>query len=57
MSISSDVVDRLRSFKAVTTIKKAAMDLIVKMASEDDVRELQAAFQRIDTDGTGIISA
>ena len=40
MSISTDVVDRLRSFKAVTTIKKAAMDLIVKMASEDDVREL-----------------
>ena len=51
------MIDRLRSFKGVTTIKKAAMDLIVKMATEDDVRELQAAFQRIDTDGTGLISA
>ena len=57
ISISSDVVDRLRNFKAVTTIKKAALDLVVKMASDDDVKELRSAFQRIDTDGTGFISS
>lgn len=33
------------------------MNLIVKTASEDDVRELKAAFQAIDTDGTGMIQA
>ena len=57
VSISNDVIDRLRSFKAVTTIKKAALNLIVKTASEDDVKELRAAFQMIDSDGTGLISS
>ena len=47
----------MKSFKAVTTIKKAALDLVVKMASDDDVKELRSAFQRIDTDGTGFISS
>ena len=27
------------------------------MASDDDVKELRSAFQRIDTDGTGFISS
>ena len=33
------------------------MNLIVKSANEDDVRELKSAFQAIDTDGTGMIKA
>ena len=33
------------------------MNMIVKTANEDDVRELKAAFQAIDTDGTGMIKA
>ena len=50
-------MERLRNFKGVSTFKKAAMNLIVKTASEDDVRELKSAFQQIDTDGTGMIKA
>ena len=57
VKISNDVLQRLRSFKGVTTFKKAAMNLLVKTASEQEVQELRAAFQAIDTDGTGMIKA
>jgi len=57
IKISSDVLDRLRSFKGVSTFKKAAMNLLVKTANEKEVQELRAAFQAIDTDGTGFIRA
>ena len=33
------------------------MNLIVKTANDDDVRELKIQFQAIDTDGTGMIKA
>jgi len=55
--ISTDVVNRLKSFKGVSTFKKAAMNLLIKTASEDEVRDLKAQFQAIDTDGTGMILA
>lgn len=55
--IDSAVLDRLRSFKGVSTFKKAAMNLLVKTATEDEVQELRAQFQAIDTDGTGMIKA
>ena len=50
-------MNRLRNFKGVSTFKKAAMNLLVKTASEKDVAEMKAAFQAIDTDGTGMILA
>ena len=55
--ISDEVVNRLRSFKGVSTFKKAAMNLLVKTATEDEVQDLRAQFQAIDTDGTGMIKA
>jgi len=33
------------------------MNLLVKTASEEEVKELRAQFQAIDTDGTGMIKA
>ena len=33
------------------------MNLLVKTASEDDVKDLKLQFQAIDTDGTGMILA
>ena len=57
MKISDEVLTRLRSFKGVSTFKKAAMNLLVKTASETEVRDLRQAFQAIDIDGTGLIKA
>ena len=55
--ISHDVIKRLQSFRGVSTFKKAAMNLLVKTATEDEVKDLRAQFQAIDKDGTGMIQA
>ena len=55
--ISDEVLERLKTFKGVSTFKKAAMNLLVKTATEEEVQDLRAQFQAIDTDGTGMIKA
>ena len=40
--VSIDVINRLRSFKGVSKFKRAAMNILVKMASEEEVKELRA---------------
>ena len=42
--ISDEVIERLRQFKGVSTFKKAAMNLLVKTATEDEVSDLRAQF-------------
>ena len=52
-----DVLERLKTFKGVSTFKKAALNLLVKIASEEEVKELRTSFEAIDVDDTGMISA
>lgn len=54
--ISDEVLMRLSNYRGVSTFKKAVMNLVVKMASEDEIRDLRAQFQAIDLDGTGMIN-
>jgi len=37
-------VERLKTFKGVSTFKKAAMNLLVKTATEEEVKDLRAQF-------------
>ena len=55
--ISDEVIDRLKQFRGVSKFKKAAMNLLVKTATEEEVKDLRAQFQAIDLDGTGMIKA
>jgi calcium-dependent protein kinase len=55
--IGGEVINRLKSFKSVSTLKKAAMNLLMKTAGEVEVHELRKAFEQIDADGSGLISA
>ena len=55
--LNSNVLSRLKSYKGVSHLKRAAMNMLVKMASEDEVRELKSTFQQIDKDGSGMILA
>ena len=55
--ISDEVIDRLKQFRGVSKFKKAAMNLLVKTATEDEVKDLRQQFQAIDLDGTGMIKA
>ena len=44
VKISDDVINRLRSFKGVSKFKRAAMNILVKMATEEEVQDLRAQF-------------
>lgn len=39
--MSDEVLERLKSFKGVSHFKRAAMNMLVKMATEDQVKELR----------------
>ena len=51
------MVGRLKSFRGVSKLKKAAMNMLVKMADQNSIEELRKDFQEIDKDGTGLINA
>jgi len=53
--IEEGVLMRLRQFKGSSTLKKAALNVLVKMLSPNDVENLRDLFQKIDTDNSGFI--
>lgn len=57
MNINRDVLNRLQAFKGVSKLKKAAMNMLVKMADQNQIEDLKKEFTAIDKDGTGLISA
>lgn len=57
VALDKEVVERLRDFKGVSKLKKAAMNMLVKMADQNSIEELRTQFQKIDADGTGLINA
>ena len=61
-SLSDETLQKVRDYKA-SPLKKAALNILVKMASEENVKEywaistLKDQFDAINKDGTGIIKA
>lgn len=55
--INREVLGRLGQFKGVSVLKKAAMNMLVKMVDRDKIRDLKVQFAEIDKDKTGEISA
>ena len=55
--ISDDTLSRLRKFRGVSKFKRAAMNIMVKMASESEVQDLRQQFMAMDEDGSGMILA
>lgn len=43
-TVSVEVINRLRNFKGVSRFKRAAMNVLVKMANEEEVSELRKQF-------------
>ena len=43
-SVSVDVINRLRNFKGVSRLKRTAMNVLVKMANEEEVSDLRKQF-------------
>ena len=46
----SAVLKRLQSFRGVSKLKKAAMNMLVKMADQQSIEDLRQEFQRLDKD-------
>ena len=46
---------KLMKFKGESLFKKAAMNILVKMATEEEMLELKRQFEAIDTNRSGTI--
>ena len=44
-------------FKGESILKRAALNMLIKMSHTKELKELSNEFKKIDTDGTGIIDA
>jgi len=55
--LDPSILTSLRDFKGVSTLKKAALNVLIKMAHDSkDIEALRIAFEHIDTNQTGFIT-
>lgn len=54
-NLNEEVIIRLREFKGQSKLKKAAMNMLVKMINPRDLEELRKEFQKMDLDNSGFI--
>jgi len=55
--LDKEVLERLKEFKGVSTLRKAALNMMVKMIDDKELDSLKKKFQEFDEDGTGMIKA
>lgn len=55
--IDPKVLDRLKSFKGASKLKKAAMNMLVKMTDFREFEKLGEQFQQLDKDKSGMLNA
>lgn len=55
--LDKETIMRLQKFRGVSKLKKAAMNMLVKMADQNDIEDLRKEFQKLDKDGSGLINA
>lgn len=56
-TLSLEIIERFKSFKGVSHFKRAAMNMLVKTISQDELVHLREEFQKMDLDGSGMIRA
>jgi calcium-dependent protein kinase len=57
VKISGQVLQRLASFRGTSKLKKAAMNMLVKMADQSTIEDLRLQFVALDKDKSGMINA
>lgn len=50
------ILNRLCNYKGVSSLKKEAMNVLIKMIDPNKIEDLRAAFHQIDKDQTGMIT-
>jgi len=53
--MDNNTFQKLMKFKGESLFKKAAMNILVKMATEEEILELKRQFEAIDTNRSGTI--
>jgi hypothetical protein len=54
-NINHEVIQRLKQFKGESALKKAALNVLVKMLNPEEIQNLKIEFEKIDTDKSGFI--
>ena len=54
--LDKSILANLKSFKGTSKLKKAAMNMLVKMLDKDQIEALEKEFQKYDQDKTGMVS-
>ena len=55
--VNRGLVTRLTNFKGESILKRAGLDMLVGMISQDDISDLKAQFEAMDKGGDGTIEA
>jgi Ca2+-binding EF-hand superfamily protein len=56
VSFDPEILDRLKNYRGISSLKKEAMNVLVKMLDPKKLQNLRAAFHLIDKDQTGMIT-
>ena len=54
--LAPEVFEKLRQYQNVSQFKRLAMNLLIKMTSDEQLTEMREQFRLFDTDSTGLIS-
>jgi calcium-dependent protein kinase len=57
VDLAHGMVDNLKAFKAQNKLKKAALHVIASQMSESQIHQLRAAFEALDENGDGLLTA
>jgi Ca2+-binding EF-hand superfamily protein len=49
------VIKNLQNFRGSSKLKKAALNVLVKMLQPKDIEDLKTEFMKVDTDNSGFI--
>ena len=55
--LDGEIVNNLRTYRGVSALKKAVMNILIKMSNTKEIEKLREIFTNIDKDGTGYLTA
>lgn len=53
--LDRDVLQRMKSYRGKSLLKKAAVNILVKHLDQNQIRQLKEEFEKIDTDSSGFL--
>lgn len=54
--LDPEILKRLKEYRSVSALKRAAMNILVKMADTKEIEQLREMFVEIDKENTGMIT-